>query len=170
MKTKGILSFFVLFTLAVILAMPGQGEAFDDKFVGTYFATASETNERDASLIITIGKDANISIIYSVQGTTLFGNAFTDQQGVCRQTGPGELTCRTLDFGYLPPCIVRPNGEVLANVVDNYVIQFDPGFQDISITSSGTGYPPDVNPLDPGGATPLFEFAYSFEGERVTVP
>jgi hypothetical protein len=41
-KTKGILSFFVLFTLAVIMAMPGQGEAFDDKFAGTYFA-ASET-------------------------------------------------------------------------------------------------------------------------------
>jgi hypothetical protein len=38
MKTKGILSFFVLFTLAVIMAMPGQGEAFDDKFVGAYFA------------------------------------------------------------------------------------------------------------------------------------
>jgi hypothetical protein len=42
MKTKGILSFFVLFTLAVIMAMPGQGEAFDDKFAGTYFA-AGET-------------------------------------------------------------------------------------------------------------------------------
>ena len=37
MKTKGILSFFVLF-MAVIMAMPGQGEAFDDKFVGRYFA------------------------------------------------------------------------------------------------------------------------------------
>jgi hypothetical protein len=174
MKTKGILSFFVLFTLAVILAMPGQGEAFDDKFVGTYFA-AGETgvigeDSVDCSLIVTINKDGNCSVIYSIQGTTLFGDAFTDEQGVCRPTGPGELTCRMLAFDYLPPCKARPDGEVLANTVDNFVIQFDSGFQEISITASGTGYPPDVNPLDPGGATPVFEFAGSFGGERVTVP
>ncbi len=168
MKTKGILSFFVLFTLAVILAVPGQGEAFDDKFVGTYFA--NETNpDVDVSVIITIGKDANISVIYSVQGTTLFGDAFTDEQGVCRPTGPGELTCRTLDFGYLPPCKAKPDGEVFANVVDNYVIQFDSGFQEISLTSSGAGWPPDVNPLHPVG-DPLFVISGSFVGERVTVP
>ena len=173
MKTKGILSFFVLFTLAVILAVPGQGEAFDDKFVGTYFA-AGQTgvigeDPVDCSLIVTINKDGNCSVIYSIQGTTLFGDAFTDEQGVCRQTGPGELTCRTLDFGYLPPCKAKPDGEVFANVVDNYVIQFDSGFQEISLTSSGAGWPPDVNPLHPVG-DPLFVISGSFVGERVTVP
>ena len=166
MRNKGILSFFVLLTLATILAMPGQSEAFDDKFVGTYFAVDSE---RDVSLIITIGKDANISVIYSVQGTTLFGDAFTDEQGVCRKTGPGELTCKVLDFSYLPPCKAKPDGEVFANFVNNYIITFDPGFQEISGTSFGAGWPPDVNPLHPVGE-PLFEVSSSFDGERVTVP
>ena len=174
MRNKGILSFFVLLTLAVILAMPGQSEAFDDKFVGTYFA-AGETgvigeDPVDSSLIVTINKDGNCSVIYSIQGTTLFGDAFTDEQGVCNQTGSGELSCKMLAFDYLPPCKARPDGEVLANTVDNFVITFDSGFQEISITATGTGYPPDVNPLDPGGATPVFEFTGSFDGERVTLP
>ena len=174
MGNKGILSFFVLLTLAAIIAMPGQGEAFDEKFVGTYFA-AGETgvigeDPVDSSLIVTINKDGNCSVIYSIQGTTLFGDAFTDEQGVCNKTGPRELTCKMLAFDYLPPCKAGPDGAVLANTVDNFVITFDPGFQEISVTASGTGYPPDVNPLDPGGATPVFELAGSFEGERVTVP
>ncbi len=80
MRNKGILSFFVLFTLAVILAMPGQSEAFDQNFVGTYFA-GDETgvigeDPVESSLIVTINKGGNCSVIYSIQGTTLFGDAF----------------------------------------------------------------------------------------------
>jgi len=171
MRSKGTLSSFMLLSLTTILflGMPSLSEAFDQNFVGAYFA-AGQSNNQDSSLVITIGKEGNISVIYSIQGTILFDDSFTDEQGVCKKSGPSELTCRTVSFDYFSASESPPKGKVIANTVDDYVITFAPGFQEISVTASGRGYAPDVNPLDPGDATPVFTFTGSFEGQRVTVP
>ncbi len=154
--------------LLSILASPGSPAAAGGigNLTGAYFAIG-DVDGVETALTLKLDRDRNFSAVYSISGTVLFGDSFTNDQGVWKKTGAKEITARSISFDYLPPSESPPDGEVLTNTISTWVITFDSGL--ISGTVNVVGYDTTVNPLDPGTATPVFDVDGSFNGQAITV-
>ncbi|WP_414586580.1 hypothetical protein [Scytonema sp. PCC 10023] len=107
---------------------------------------------------------------FGIQGTRFFnGLSFTDEPGVWKRTGEREITARCISFDYLPPSNANKSGQVVATADYTYIIAFNADFNQLSSTYTGVGYPPDVNPLAPFDAKPLFTSSGSYQGQRIMV-
>ena len=155
----------MLIALVLFLAA-GPALADDDDFVGTYFAFVDQGS---AAQTFKIEAGGTSDIIFDVGPTLLAGSSFTDDHGAWKQTGPREITIRSISFDYFSSSDVPPAGEVIGSAITTFVITFDDDFDEISGSQSGAVYARGVNPLRPGDEDPLFTFGGTFAGERITV-
>lgn len=163
-RTPQVLIWSVL-ALALV-ATPVMAD--DDDFVGSYF-TLGDIDGLAITQTIKLEADGTYAAVWNISGTFLFGNSFTAEQGAWKQTGPRQVTTRSISFDYLSSADAPPDGQMLTNTVTSYVIDFDADLDGFSATFNGTGYAPNVNPLRPGNATSVFTFSGSLAGERITV-
>ncbi|MCP3995460.1 MAG: hypothetical protein GY722_10400 [bacterium] len=160
------------------------GDNYSDRFnrqaSGVYLVQGQPTSPPEAPpyfLLFNVYREGLFSTSAQVQGTTLSGTAFTDDQGIWKQTGPLKIRARLLSFNFLPPGSESgsgsqggPTGLPHSNAVADVLIDFDEDFQNFSATFSVTVYPPNVNPISPE-AVPLGPpTVIPFEGQRLTVP
>ena len=105
-------------------------------------------------LLFNVYREGHFSASAQVQGTTLSGFAFHDDQGIWKRTGDREITARLLSFNFLPPGTDTPGVETTgaphSNGVADVEMEISEDFLSLSGTFSITIYPLDVNPLAPG--------------------
>jgi hypothetical protein len=92
------------------------------------------------------------------------GNAgFSDQQGAWEKAGNQQIQATVLDFEY-----DLSDGTFLGTTGAHYVLEFHQDFQIVEGTVEGKVFEPGVDPLHPGDATPIAQFADEFTGQRVS--
>ena len=138
--------------------------AFAEKVAGTYLVARDPAE--GPSRILTIHADGNLSSIQSIQFSEGAGPegfvGFSDQQGAWEKAGDQQIEATVLDFVY-----ELSDGTFLGTTGSHYVLEFSKDFQTVAGTVKGKIFAPGVDPLHPGDATPIAQFADEFTAQRV---
>ncbi len=173
MRKPASRSFFITIAVLVLLALAAflikdqvSPALADDeaglgkKIAGTYLGV-----QKDATQILQISEDGNLSVILSVQFSGgAAGLRFSNTLGSWKKTGKGEITAKTVDL------VFRPEDGTFTGVgAATYVINFDKKLQTASVTTEGAVFPRGVNPfLDPdANPIPDGEFIRRLELHRL---
>ena len=147
-KTHRLLGTISLATLAVLLG--GNAPPAPTRVAGTYFVTEQATGTQE---FLTIYADGNVLLNSSAEDEFHFGSS----QGVWERNGPRSIVVKVANFDFDDDGIA---------VVD-FVLEFDPTFEELTGEFEGALYPDDVDPLDPGDALPIFTFSDVVLGRRM---
>jgi hypothetical protein len=159
-STIGALAVMLLLSLVLSHGVEADSRevGFFGKLVaGTYVVSLEPAD--GISRILTISADGNLSSIQSTQFATGAGGlSFSNQQGAYKHTGPREITATVVDIDTDPV-----TNEFRGIAIAIYVLKFDPSFNSVKGTVDGKTFAAGVNPLNPGGATPLATFTDAFK-------
>lgn len=169
---------FLMIGISAPAYVQGLKASFEDNFLGhfnrsamgTFLAEGGPPGTPPLTFIFNVYAEGMIRVSISTQGTTLTGFAFTDDQGVWKQTGKRQLTAAVLALNYLPPG--TPNapleGEVHSISLARIYITYTNDFSRLSGEFDVNVYPPGTNPLAPD-RDPILTIRFPFAGERLTV-
>ena len=150
---------------------------FNRQASGVYLVLGQAPPAPPFFLIFNVYREGMFSASAQVQGTTLSGTAFIDDQGVWKRTGPNQITARLLSFNFLPPGSVGIGGSEggstgipHSNAIADVVMDIADDFNSVSGTFSISVFPVDVNPVAPDAVPLAPPNVILFEGQRLTVP
>ena len=145
MTIKRSFAVLMIFLIPIVLSA-SLGWAGGKDIGGTYLATQS-----DASSILQINRDGNISMIASEQfrGGGVLGESFGNSVGTWKWTGKSEITAIMVDIAF-----VAGSGSFIGVAAFTNFITFSKDLKTATLTCQGAIFPPGVDPLK-AGATPI---------------
>ncbi len=140
-------SFAVLKVFLISIALSASlGWAASKDVGGTYLSTGN-----DASAIMQINRDGNVSMISSEQfgGGGVLGESFGNSVGTWKWTGKSKITAITVNIAF-----ETGSGSFMGIGAFTNVITFSRDLKTATLTCEGAIFAPGVDPFE-AGATPI---------------